>query len=55
MSEHEFEVGTKIAFPGGRGTIVDIEESCQKKLVKILTISGETRIMPDDISSLRRV
>ena len=55
MSEQQFKIGTNVTFPGGRGRVVDVEQIPEKNLLKILTESGEVRLMPDDIPSLIRI
>jgi hypothetical protein len=52
MSEQQFKIGTTVAFPSGRGRVVDVEQIPEKTLLKILTESGEVRLIPDDIPSL---
>lgn len=55
MSEQQFKIGTNVTFPGGRGRVVDVEQIPEKNLLKILTESGEVRLMPDNIPSLIRI
>lgn len=55
MSEQQFKIGTNVAFPGGRGRVVDVDQIPGKNLLKILTESGEVRLMPDNIPSLIRI
>lgn len=52
MSEHEFEVGDEVAFYGGQGAVVDVERYNQNTSVKILTSSGETRVIANNVASL---
>lgn len=52
MSEHEFEVGTEVAFYGGKGAVVDIDKCNQNTLLKVLTSSGKIRVIPNNFPSL---
>lgn len=55
MPEHNLEIGSDVAFFGGRGQVVDLNSGDQKDIAKILTSSGELRLIPTNIESLSRV
>jgi hypothetical protein len=55
MSAREIEVGDKIAFPGGRGKVIDMNSNSEKNLLKIQTLSSEIRVMPSDLNCINDV
>jgi len=53
MSDHGFEVGAEVVFTGGQGKVVNIDRNHQKDLLKILTTSGQVRVIPDNVPFLK--
>jgi len=55
MSAKEIKVGNKVAFPGGRGKVLDIDSGSENNLLKIQTLSGEIREIPSDLNCIMAI
>lgn len=55
MPTKGIEVGNKVAFPGGRGKVVDVDSNSEKNLLKIQTLSSKIRVMPGNLNCIKTI
>jgi hypothetical protein len=55
MSAKKIEVGNKVAFPGGKGKVVDVDKFSEKNLIKIKTLSSKIRVMPSNLDCIKTI
>lgn len=55
MSAREIQIGDKVAFPGGKGKVIDMDSNSEKNLLKIQTLSSEIRVMPSDLNCINDI
>lgn len=55
MSQTEFEVGDEVRFCPDKGEVVDVKNSADYQLLKILTTSGYAKLIPTNIPHLQKI